>query len=113
MVTNAGYNSFHECIYGGVRTIFVPNEAPEMDSQYVRAAYAEGAGVGLCLRSSDLGRVADTIDLAFSEAFRAEHRRRTDRLEFPDGAAAAAAAIEELVFSVRTDRSLNDAIARV
>src|SRR5262249_45582490 len=64
MVTNAGYNSFHECIHGGVPTIFVPNEAPVMDDQNVRAAYARSAGLGLCLRTSELPRLADTIDLA-------------------------------------------------
>jgi UDP:flavonoid glycosyltransferase YjiC (YdhE family) len=113
MVTNAGYNSFHECIHGGVPTIFVPNEAPVMDDQYVRAAYARSAGLGLCLRTSELARVADTIELALSAEFRAEHRRRTGRLGFQNGAAEAAAAIEELIFSVRTDRPLSAAVARV
>lgn len=113
MVTTAGYNSFHECIHGGVPVIFVPNEAPEMDNQHVRAAYAGSSGLGLCLRATELGRVADTIDLALSDAFRAEHRRRTDRLNFQNGAAEAAAAIEELIFSVRTDRPLDTALAKV
>ena len=41
MVTNAGYNSFHECVYGGIPAIFVPNESPEMDDQQLRATYAD------------------------------------------------------------------------
>jgi hypothetical protein len=113
MVANAGYNSFHECIRSGVPAIFVPNEAPELDDQHVRATYAQSSGLGLCLRTSDLSRVADTIELALSEAFRIEHRRRSDRLQFQNGASVAAEAIEELLFSVRTDRPLNAAIARV
>ena len=113
MVTNAGYNSFHECIHGGVPTIFVPNEAPVMDDQHVRAAYAQSSGLGLCLRASELGRVAETVDLALSDAFLSEHRRRTGRLKFENGAAEAAAAIEELLFSVRTHRPLNATLARV
>ena len=84
-----------------------------LDDQYVRAAYARSAGLGLCLRSSQLTRVADTIDVALSAEFRAEHRRRTKQLEFQNGAADAAAAIEELIFSVRTDRPLNATVARV
>jgi hypothetical protein len=113
IVTNAGYNSFHECILGGVPPIFVPNEAHEMDDQHVRAAYARSSGLGLSLRASELGRVADTIDLALSDAFRAEQRRRSSRFEFPNGADAAAAAIEELIFSVRTDQPLTAAISRI
>jgi UDP:flavonoid glycosyltransferase YjiC (YdhE family) len=113
MVTNASYNMFHECIHGGVPAIFVPNEAPVMDDQHVRAAYARSSGLGLCLRTSELSRVVDTVEVALSDEFRREHRRRLDRLKFENGAAKAAAAIEELVFSVRTDRPLNAALARV
>lgn len=113
MVTNAGYNSFHECIHGGVPAIFVPNQAPEMDDQHVRAAYAQSSGLGLCLRASEPSRVAETVDLALSETFRAEHRRRTGGYDFTNGAGAAAAAIEDLIFSLRTDRPLSAAIARV
>lgn len=113
MVTNASYNSFHECIYGGVPTIFIPNEAPVMDDQHVRAAYAQSTGLGLCLRTSEMGRVADTVDLVLSDAFRAEQARRASRLKFENGAIEAAAAIEELLFSVRTHRPLNASLARV
>ncbi len=113
MVTNASYNSFHECIYGGVPTIFVPNEAPVMDDQHVRAAYAQSTGLGLCLRASELGRVSDTVDLILSDTFRTEQARRTGRLKFENGATEAAAAIEELLFSVRTHRPLNASLARV
>ena len=47
MVTNAGYNSFHECVFGGIPSIFVPNQAPEMDDQNLRATYAYASGLGL------------------------------------------------------------------
>src|SRR5699024_2188019 len=47
MITNAGYNSFHECVYAGIPTIFVPNEAPEMDDQTLRASFAHTAHLGL------------------------------------------------------------------
>ncbi|MFW8584402.1 glycosyltransferase [Rhizobium beringeri] len=108
IITNAGYNSFHECIYGGIPAIFVPNEAPEMDEQAVRAAYAQSSGLGLCLRSVDVERAHEVIELALSEDFLAQHRTRAGRIVFANGAREAALAIEELVFSVRTDRALGD-----
>ncbi|WOS65923.1 glycosyltransferase [Sinorhizobium fredii] len=112
LVTNAGYNSFHESVFGGIPSIFVPNEAPEMDDQHLRAVYAQSAGLGLCLRYSELNRVDTTLDLALSDDFRAEVRRRSARLSFVNGAAIAAKSIEQLVFSIRADRPLHASIAR-
>jgi glycosyltransferase involved in cell wall biosynthesis len=113
MITNAGYNSFHECVYGGIPAIFVPNEAPEMDEQTIRAAYAQSSGLGLRLRSVDAERAHETVELALSEDFLSQHRMRAGRILFNNGAREAALAIEELVFSVRTDRALGGSIARV
>lgn len=113
LVTTAGYNSFHESILGGMPSIFVPNEAPEMDDQHLRAVYAQTAGLGLCLRYSELDRVATTLDLALSEDFRTEVRRRLARLSYVNGAAMAAKAVEQLVFSIRADRPLHASIARM
>ncbi|WP_234879102.1 glycosyltransferase [Sinorhizobium americanum] len=112
LVTNAGYNSFHESVFGGMPSIFVPNEAPEMDDQHLRAVYAQAAGLGLCLRHSELNRVEAKLNLALSDDFRAEARRRSARLDFVNGAAIAAKAIEQLVFSIRADRPLHASIAR-
>ncbi|NGN43426.1 glycosyl transferase [Mesorhizobium sp. CGMCC 1.15528] len=113
MITNASYNSFHECVFGGIPAIFVPNEAPEMDDQHLRATYAHSTHVGLRLRASELGRVSQTIDIALSEDFREELRRRSARLDFVNGAHEAARLIEQLVFSVRADAPLHAALARV
>lgn len=112
MVTNAGYNSFHECIYGGVPAIFVPNESPEMDDQHLRATYAYASGLGLRLRASELSRVNTVVDTAMSDDFRQEVRRRSARLDFVNGAVEAARAIEQLVFSVRANRPLHESLAR-
>jgi hypothetical protein len=113
MITNASYNSFHECVFGGIPAIFVPNEAPEMDDQNLRATYAHSTHVGLRLRASELGRVSQTIDIALSQDFREELRRRSARLEFINGGHEAARLIEQLVFSVRADAPLHAALARV
>ena len=90
MITNAGYNSFHECVYGGVPAIFVPNQSPEMDDQHLRATYAYASGLGLRLRASETSRAE--VDRRHRDVggFRYEMRRRSARLTFVDGAAEAA-----------------------
>lgn len=113
MITNAGYNSFHECIFGGVPSIFVPNQSPEMDDQHLRASYAYAAGLGLRLRTSELSRTKAVVEMALSDDFRHEMRRRAARLRFVDGAMEAAQAIEQLIFSVRANRPLHELLARV
>ena len=112
LVTNAGYNSFHECIFGGIPAIFVPNEAPEMDDQNLRAAYAHTTSLGLRLRASELGRVRQTIDTALSDDFRQEFKRRSARLAFTNGAHEAARLIEQLIFSVRANVPLYASLPR-
>lgn len=113
MVCNAGYNGFHELIYAGVPAVFVPNEAPEMDDQHLRAAYAEAAGLGLRLRASEPGRVREVLDQALSEPFRQGVARRAARLPFVNGAAQAARIIEDLLLALRTDRPLQEALPRL
>lgn len=112
LIANAGYNTFHECVFGGVPSVFVPNEAPEMDDQSLRAAYAHTTGLGLRLRASEVGRVRQTLDLALSDDFRREMRRRSARLPFANGALEAARTIEQLLFSVRANKPLYASLAR-
>jgi hypothetical protein len=112
MITNASYNSFHECVYGGIPAIFVPNESPEMDDQHLRATYAHATGLGLRIRASELSRAKTVVDIALSDDFRQEVRRRSARLDFVNGAVEAARAIEQLVFSVRANRPLHESLAR-
>ena len=40
-IAAAGYNTFHEQVLGAIPTLFVPNEADEMDLQASRARWAE------------------------------------------------------------------------
>ncbi|ULR46903.1 hypothetical protein [Rhizobium sp. K102] len=84
-----------------------------MDEQAVRAAYAQSSGLGLCLRAVDVERAHEAIGLALSEDFLTQYRMRAARIVFANGAREAALAIEELAFSVRTDRALGGSIARV
>ncbi len=75
-VSAAGYNSFHENILSGMPTIFVPNEADEMDSQLSRAHYAELAGLGRLLRRQDIYDVRRVVADMMREDVRAAIRAR-------------------------------------
>ncbi|MBV0890907.1 hypothetical protein KTN05_03475 [Paracoccus sp. Z118] len=90
MVTAAGYNSFHEAMLHRVPTIFVPNEAPEMDLQIQRARFARSTGCGELLRASDAILAPRVIDRMLDPATREAMRGRMARLEMGDGAAEAA-----------------------
>ncbi len=52
-ISACGYNTFHEHLAARLPTIFVPNEAAEMDQQIIRARFAEVAGFGRLLRRAD------------------------------------------------------------
>jgi len=101
MIASAGYNSFHENILGCVPTLFVANEAPEMDMQIIRARHAKQIGCAEMLRASDRIGIAQAIDRLLDAGCRAEMRRRMRRFRFEDGATAAARLIYELSFATR------------
>ncbi len=50
MIVRASYNTFHENIAGAVPTLFVPDEAVDMDRQVDRARFAADNGLGLLRR---------------------------------------------------------------
>ncbi len=52
-IVRAGYNTFHEHIAGGIPTLFVPDESPDMDRQVDRARWAEERGAALMHRLDD------------------------------------------------------------
>jgi len=101
MIASAGYNSFHEAILGRIPTLFVANEAPEMDLQITRARHAKQIGCAEMLRASDRIGVPQVIDRLLDPACRADMRRRMERFQFDDGASAAARLIYEHSFSTR------------
>lgn len=113
LVTNAGYNAFHESVLSGVPSVFVPNEAPEMDDQLLRARYAESAGLGLALPAGALRAAGAVLDRGLEPGFAAEVARRAALLDLPNGAEPAARFIAETVRMLRTDRGLAEAILRI
>jgi glycosyltransferase involved in cell wall biosynthesis len=103
----AGYNSFHEHVLGAVPSLFVPNEAAEMDMQVNRAIWAELVGCGLCLRRDhDLPRAEALIDRLLDPAEQALMRAASLRLpQGVNGAKVLAAFIEDQARIVRADRT--------
>lgn len=101
MISSAGYNSFHEAILGRIPTLFVANEAPEMDLQITRARHAKQIGCAEMLRASDRIGIPQAIDRLLDPACRAEMCRRMGRFHFDDGATVAARLIYEHSFSTR------------
>jgi len=93
MITSGGYNSFHEAILHQIPTVFVPNEAAEMDRQILRARHARVTGCGELLRASDRIGLSAVMDRMFDPDTRKEMQRRMARLHFDDGAAESAALI--------------------
>lgn len=70
-VTRCGYNIFHEHILGTVPSIFVPNDAPDMDRQSVRSRWAEENGCGASLAvEPDASQLRSKLNLIFDKAWR-------------------------------------------
>ena len=113
LITGSGYNSFHECIFGGIPAVFVPNEAPEMDDQLLRARYAETMQFARCLRAKDTFRVPAVLEEMLSSDTRVRLKERAARLKFENGAHTIAKYLEEYLYSARADGPLADLIDRI
>jgi UDP:flavonoid glycosyltransferase YjiC (YdhE family) len=100
-ISAAGYNSFHENVLGGVPTLFVPNEAEEMDRQITRAQYADRNNLGRWIGARDIYGAADKISEMLDPQTRAAIRASCAMLSVRDGAAEAARFITESTFAVR------------
>jgi hypothetical protein len=103
-ISAVGYNSFHELLFAGVPTIFVPNEHPQQDDQLARAMFAESQSLGLSVRTRDVYRLGPAIDQLLDPDVRTSIRARCAALKFPNGALEAARMIEEMAYARRADR---------
>ncbi|CDX28956.1 Glycosyltransferase [Mesorhizobium sp. ORS 3359] len=106
-VVAPGYNTFHENILGAVPTLFVPNEAEEMDLQLNRARWAELGGFGLLMRRDhDLPHVGSFIERLLDPAERDSMAARCGTIFWTNGADEIADYIEDHARIVRTDWSV-------
>jgi Glycosyltransferase family 28 C-terminal domain len=96
-VAAAGYNAFHELLAFSVPAAFVPNTAAALDHQPARAAWAEKAGVGICIEELDeaaIERIAAELGDPLS---RSGIANRCARLPVANGAWKAQQAVEDLI----------------
>ena len=96
-IAASGYNAFHELVQFGVPTAFVPNTSTAMDDQQGRAVWAEESGVGLCVSEVSEAGVDRAVTALADPVRREGFARRCRELARPNGAAAAMAAVQDLV----------------
>lgn len=89
-VSACGYNAFHEAMLGTIPTVFVPNEAGEMDLQTERARFGELAGASLTLRRAEALGAHRILDRILQPEVRSEMREAAKRIARAGGAEAAA-----------------------
>jgi hypothetical protein len=70
-VATAGYNTFHENLAAGLPTLFVANDSPEQDEQWLRAEYAALRGMALAARAWDPHGIRRGVELLLQPATQA------------------------------------------
>jgi glycosyltransferase involved in cell wall biosynthesis len=96
-IAASGYNTFHELSAAAVPTVFIPNLATSTDDQLARARWSERVGTGACVVDPSSDELAKALQHFADAEERARARDRAVELRAPNGAAAAMAAIEELL----------------
>ena len=89
-ISAVGYNSFHEAIYGGIPSIFVPQMAGFMDDQRARAAAASERELAVLVEPWDLLTLTRRIDEGL-EGRAGDIRARLAETELPETGNAMAA----------------------
>ncbi|HXV23510.1 MAG TPA: glycosyltransferase [Alphaproteobacteria bacterium] len=95
-IAASAYNTFNETISNGLPAIFIPNEHASMDDQSARAAFAEVNGAGFHLPEGRVGEIAGLVETLMDPTTRALIRLNALRIAKPNGASAAAEAIQAL-----------------
>jgi hypothetical protein len=109
-VSAAGYNAFHEQVLGAIPTLFVPNEAEEMDRQLARARWAELTGAGLLLRRDfDIGHSDALVERLLDAAEQKNIIDRCKAIQWTNGSEDIARYIEDHARLVRTDWDITKA----
>jgi glycosyl transferase family 28 len=103
-VSAVGYNSYHELIFAGLPTLFIPNENPQQDDQLGRARYADRHGLGICLRAQEIYQLKAALDRLLDPDEQAGIRARCAALGATNGAAEAARMVAEYASIRRVER---------
>ena len=75
-IVTAGYNTFHELIYFGLPSIFIPTLEAGVDNQLARAMLAQEKGAGLVLSPLSTSDLKECLSILLDDANNAEFRRR-------------------------------------
>ncbi len=93
VVSAAGYNSFHEFLYGGVPAVFLPQTGMTMEDQERRARSASDRGLAVTVLPTDLMQLEREVT-AFLDTDKGDVMRKAlAAVELPEPGTAAAAAI--------------------
>jgi UDP:flavonoid glycosyltransferase YjiC (YdhE family) len=95
-VSEAGYNSFHEFLLGGIPTTLVPTSAAVTDDQETRAEWAAAHGVAIWAREEDSSGIAAAVKQLVDPAVRVDLQDRCAALPRLDGAVEAADILVDL-----------------
>jgi len=94
-VSAAGYNSFHELLYAGLPTIFVPQSAPYLDDQERRASAACDRGLAALVAAGDLMALGREVEAFLDGAKASEIAAAHAEIALPQTGNKAAAALIE------------------
>ncbi len=83
-ISAAGYNSFHEFLYNGVPTIFVPQIAPIMDDQEARANAAANRGLAVAVMPEEILRLEREIAGFLDNGRGADIRQALAKVKLPE-----------------------------
>lgn len=92
-VSACGYNSFHELIYFGVPTIFIPNMHQDVDDQYARAMIAQNHDAGVVINDIGSDELARAIERMCDQTENARMRKSGSEIIGQNGADNAAEVI--------------------
>lgn len=96
-ISAVGYNSFHEAMYNGVPSIFIPQMAAYMDDQRARAEAAADRGAAILIEPTQMSSLNHEITMCLDDSKADEIRKAIADLELPEtGNTAAAHYIEEI-----------------
>lgn len=96
-ISAAGYNTFHEATAFAIPTVFIAARHAAIDDQRARAQYAQDMGAALDLPEDQLFQLPAICSVMLDERAREVMREKCRAIAMPNGAAAAAAAIGDLL----------------
>lgn len=95
-VSACGYNSFHELLFFGVPTLFLPNRKTKTDDQYARAMISQNAGAGIVVTDINSDQLSKAVDRLCDDAENRKMRENAKGIIPENGADRAAELILEL-----------------